>query len=148
MFMVDRSIGYIFSSETKEIDPAVDKGEFGLPSAVTDAPAVGTKRKRGAKGGKEDEKEGSVAISDAIMACATAMSKGMEKFSTNLVTMGEYMRPDPAIIEGENWRLMAQIESKIAMLGGKANMTAGDEDKLVRLRALLEKKEREAYGSV
>ena len=110
MFMVDRSIGYIFSSETKEIDPGVDKGEFGLPSAVTDVPAVGTKRKRSAKGGEEDGKYESEAISDAIMACATAMNKGMEKFANTVVTMGEYMRPDPAIVEGENWRLMAQIE--------------------------------------
>ena len=148
MYMVDRSIGYLFSTETKEIDPGVDKGEFGLPAAVADIPSVGTKRKRSAKGGKDDGKEESEKISDAIMACATAMSEGMEKFSNNLVTIGEYIRPDPTIVEGENWRLMAQIESKIAMLESKVNMTAGDENKLARLRVLLEKKEREAYGGV
>jgi len=149
--MVDRSIGYIFSTETKEIEPGVDKGGFGMPVAAADTPAIGIKRKRngkGGRGGNEEGKDKSEAISNSIMACATAMNKGMEKFADTVVTIGEYMRPKPKIVEGENWRLMAQIESKINLLESKVDMSAGDESKLIRLLVMLEKKEREAYGSV
>ena len=77
------------------------------------------------------------------MACADAMSQGMEKLADSVVEMGAYMRPDPALVEGERWKLIDQLESKIAALEAKGG---GAGAKLERLRKLLDKKENEMFG--
>ena len=133
--MIDKADGFLLSSKTHEIDPASTMGEFGVTADETESPPpVPTKKSKKKK--KEE-----AAVGDAIMACADAMSQGMEKLANSVIEMGAYMRPDPALVEGERWKLLDQLESKIAALEAKG----GAGIKLDRLRKLLDRKEQEMF---
>ena len=138
--MIDKAAGFLLSSKTHEIDPASTMGEFGVTADETESPPPVPTKNQVTKSKKKKKEE--AAVGDAIMACADAMSQGMEKLADSVIEMGAYMRPDPALVEGERWKLLDQLESKIAALEAKG----GAGIKLDRLRRLLDRKEQEMFG--
>ena len=117
VYMVDKAVGFLLSSKTHEIDPSSTLGEFGVPVDENELPPPGLTKNQVAKSKKRKKEE--AAAGDAIMTCANAMSQGMEKLVDSVIEMGAYMRPDPALVEGERWKLIDQLESKIAALEAK-----------------------------
>uniref|UniRef100_A0A6U5LTK3 Uncharacterized protein n=1 Tax=Corethron hystrix TaxID=216773 RepID=A0A6U5LTK3_9STRA len=78
VYMIDRSLGFLFSTKTREIAPNSALPEFGFGanpeslSETTPRPAKRSKRKK-----KED-----ILVSTTIMACANAMSQGMDRLAS------------------------------------------------------------------
>ena len=136
VFMIDKSLGFILTSKTKEIDVDSTLGEFGVKNDDhTPSPKKKSKKK------KEEE----TIVSSAIRACADAMNTGMEKLADTVLEMGTHMRPDPAFVDGEKWKLIDQLECKINKIEESGNLSEGVNVKLARLRSLLTKKETEFF---
>ena len=75
------------------------------------------------------------------------MNTGMDKLANTVLEMGSHMRPDQAYVDGEKWRLIDQLESKITKIEERGNLSEGDNIKLARLHSLLTKKEDEFFGN-
>ena len=136
--MVDKSLGFILTSKTKEIDIDSTLGEFGV---TNDDPHPPPKKK------SKKKREEETIVSSAIRACANAMNTGMEKLAGTVLEMGAHMRPDPAFVDGEKWKLIDQLERKINKIEESGNLSEGANVKLARLRSLLTKKEEDFFGN-
>ena len=144
--MVDKKIGFLLSSETNEIDPESTMGEFGGETEDDSCSPSPTPTKHKLHKQKRLKKE--ELVGSAIMACAEAMTRGMDKLAENVCTMGSYLKTDPALVESKKWKQIGFLEKKIEEIEkmGYNNLSERNRVKLTRLQSLLDIKEEELFG--
>ena len=141
--MVDRALGYLYSSKSRLVNPAGEKTpEFGVGVGIDhdDVSALSGS----AKGRKRKAGMDQVIKEDAFMAgmeiCATGVRDGMSKVAASIGTLGYSMQVEPSQIDLWRSTVIGQIEERLLTATKKR-----DKKRVERLEKLLKQKEEEMF---
>ena len=144
--MLDRKLGYLYSSKSRLVNPDGEKtAEFGVGAGIynDDVSALsGSQKGRKRKAGADQ-----VIKEDAFMAgmeiCATGVRDGMTKVAASIGTLGYSLSVEPSQIDLWRSTVIGQIEDRIVTATKKR-----DKKRLERLEKLLRQKEEEMFVAV